>query len=130
MNEASAIARWHQVVRSGDMTALDSLLAEDAVFHSPIVHAPQEGKALTKMYLMAASEVFLNGTFTYVREIVGERDAMLEFEATVDGIHVNGVDIIRWRPDGKIVDFKVMLRPRKAILLMQERMAKMLESMK
>ena len=104
------------------------MLAEDAVFHSPVAHAPQCGRKLTAMYLSAALYVFLNPTFRYVREIVGASDAMLEFETEIDGIHVNGVDIIRWNEAGQIVDFKVMLRPLKAINLIHQKMAAMLQS--
>ncbi|MCX5747417.1 MAG: nuclear transport factor 2 family protein [Proteobacteria bacterium] len=122
----STIARWHEVVRTGDAGALAALLADDAVFHSPIVHAPQLGKALTQMYLMGAFHVFVNDTFRYVREVVGARDAALEFECTIDGIHVNGVDLIAWNDDGLIVSFKVMVRPLKAIELIHQKMRALL----
>lgn len=92
------------------------------MFVSPVVHAPQHGKAIVKAYLSAAFKVFFNPTFRYVREIVGPSDAMLEFETEIDGILVNGVDIIRWDASGKIVEFKVMIRPLKAINLIHERM--------
>jgi len=124
------IARWHRIVESRDVSGLDDLLAEDAVFHSPVVHTPQVGKALTRLYLTGAFHVLLNDTFQYVREIVGERDAALEFTAEIEGIHLNGVDLIRWGEDGRIVDFKVMLRPLKAINLVHQKMAAMLEGMK
>jgi hypothetical protein len=119
---------WHRVVRSQSLSGLDALLAEDAVFYSPVVHAPQRGKALVAAYLGAALSVFLNETFHYVREIVGASDAMLEFETEIDGIRVNGVDIIKWNDAGRIVEFKVMLRPLKAIHLIHQRMAEMLQS--
>lgn len=80
------------------------------------------------MYLGAAFRVFCNPTFRYIREIVGESDAMLEFETEIDGILVNGVDIIRWNAAGQIVDFKVMLRPLKAINVIHQKMAAMLQS--
>lgn len=120
------IQRWHELVRAHDPSGLDALLADDAVFVSPVVHTPQRGKALTRAYLAAAFRVFFNPSFRYVREIVGPSDAMLEFETEIDGIQVNGVDIIRWAPDGRIVEFKVMIRPLKAIQLIHERMAAML----
>ena len=120
------IHRWHELVRSHDPAGLDALLAEDAVFVSPVVHTPQRGKALTRAYLSAAFQVFFNPTFRYVREIVGPSDAMLEFETEIDGVRVNGVDIIKWSADGRIVEFKVMIRPLKAIQLIHERMAAML----
>jgi hypothetical protein len=118
---------WHRLVRTQDPSGLNALLAEDAVFHSPVVHAPQRGRKLTAMYLSAALHVFFNPTFRYVREIVGASDAMLEFETEIDGILVNGVDIIRWNDAGQIVDFKVMLRPLKAINLIHQKMAAMLQ---
>ncbi|WP_109126339.1 nuclear transport factor 2 family protein [Dyella sp. C11] len=119
---------WHRLVRTQDASGLDTLLADDAVFYSPVVNTPQRGKALAAAYLGAAFTVFFNPTFHYVREIVGASDAMLEFEVDIDGILVNGVDIIKWNDAGKIVEFKVMLRPLKAINLIHQRMAEMLQS--
>ena len=124
------VTTWHRLVRSHDPSGLNDLLAEDAVFHSPVVHTPQRGRALTAAYLGAAFQVFFNDTFRYVREIVGASDAVLEFETEIDGIVVNGVDLIKWNAAGKITDFKVMIRPLKAINLIHQRMAAMLEAMK
>jgi len=122
------LATWHRLVETHDPSGLDALLADDAVFHSPVVHKPQVGKALTRMYLLAAFKVFFNPTFRYVREVAGERDAVLEFMLEIDGITINGVDMIRWNAEGKIVDFKVMLRPLKAVNLIHEKMAAMLQA--
>jgi hypothetical protein len=96
------------------------------MFYSPVVHKPQIGKAITTMYLSAAVHVFGNETFRYVREVIGESDAVLEFETEIEGIVVNGVDIIRWNDEGKITEFKVMIRPLKAINLIHEKMGEML----
>ena len=126
MMNTHPIDAWHQLVRSQDPVGLDTLLADDAVFVSPIVHTPQRGKALTRAYLSAAFRVFFNPSFRYVREIRGPSDAMLEFETTIDGTLVNGVDIVKWNEAGRIVEFKVMVRPLKAIQLIHERMAAML----
>lgn len=117
---------WHQIVRDRDAGRLDALLSEDAVFHSPVVHTPQAGKAITRQYLSAALNVFLNESFRYVREIRGERDAVLEFQVEIDGISVNGVDMIKWNEHGQIVDFKVMIRPLKAVNLIHQKMAAVL----
>ena len=122
-----AIDTWHRLMKARDARGLDQLLADDAVFHSPVVHKPQLGKALVKMYLAAAFRVFGNESFRYVRELRGERDAVLEFELEIDGIQINGVDMIRWNPEGLITDFKVMLRPLKAVNLIHEKMAAMLQ---
>ena len=119
---------WHRLVRTQEASGLGKLLAEDAVFHSPVVHSPQRGRKLAAMYLGAAFSVFFNPTFRYVREIVGPSDAMLEFETEIDGISVNGVDLIKWNEAGQITDFKVMLRPLKAINVIHQRMAAMLQS--
>jgi hypothetical protein len=101
------------------------------VFHSPVVHSPQRGPALAKLYLMGAFRVLAGERpFRYVREIVGERDAALEFVTEIDGILVNGVDLIRWNDEGRIDDFKVLLRPLKAIQTVQAEMARMLEALK
>jgi hypothetical protein len=123
-----AIHQWHEIVRTRDASGLSDLLADDVVFYSPVVHTPQNGKVITTMYLTAAIHVFGNDSFRYVREVVGERDAVLEFETEIDGITVNGVDMIRWNEDGKITEFKVMVRPLKAINLIHQKMAAMLKA--
>jgi len=122
------VEAWHRLVRTQDAAGLEALLAEDAVFHSPVVHTPQRGRQLACWYLSAAFQAFFNPTFRYVREIVGASDAVLEFETEIDGILVNGVDLIQWNESGQIVDFKVMLRPLKAINLMHQRMAAALQA--
>ena len=125
---ASPIAAWHQVVRDGNGSGIAALLADDVVFHSPVVHTPQVGKRITTMYLMAAVQVFFNPDFTYVREVVGESDAVLEFETVIDGVTVNGVDMVAWNDQGLITSFKVMVRPLKAMQVVHERMAAMLQA--
>lgn len=127
MNAAAGIARWHDFMESGsDAEVLRALLAEDATFHSPVVHTPQQGREIVFAYLFAASHVLGGENFRYVREIVDGDSAMLEFTSELDGIHINGVDIIRWNEDGLIQDFKVMVRPLKAINKVWEKMAEML----
>jgi hypothetical protein len=123
------IARWHAIAAARDPSALPALLADDVVFVSPVVHTPQKGRAITVAYLSAALQVFGNETFRYVREVVGPSDAMLEFETTVDGVLVNGVDIIRWDGQGRITEFKVMVRPLKGMQAIHARMAAMLQQM-
>ena len=107
---------------------LDDLLADDAVFFSPAIFAPQEGKATVAMYLRAASELFFDNGFHYVGEHVGAKSAVLEFAATVDGRHVNGVDILEWNDEGRITSFKVMIRPFSSLQLVMGRMAELLSS--
>lgn len=119
---------WHELVQTRNAKGLRDLLADEVVFHSPVVHTPQAGKAVTTQYLAAAFHVFFNASFRYVREVVGPRDAVLEFQVEIDGITVNGVDMIRWNDGGRITDFKVMIRPLKAINLIHQKMAAMLQA--
>jgi hypothetical protein len=130
MMTANTIESWHQIVKTRNVAGLNALLAENVVFHSPVVHTPQVGKAITRLYLTAALSVLFNESFRYVREIVAERNAVLEFVVEIDGINVNGVDMISWDEDGRIVDFKVMLRPLKAINLIHQKMGAMLQAAK
>ena len=125
--DMNPMAAWHRVVEGRDPAELDALLDDDVVFHSPVVFTPQRGKALTAMYLHAAFHVLNNETFHYLREVVGPRDAVLEFASVIDGVQVNGVDMIRWNDAGRIVDFKVMVRPLKAINMLHAKMAAMLQ---
>ena len=131
---ATVIDQWHELMASGDAATvekgLDKLLADDATFHSPVVHTPQEGKAITKMYLMGALHVLGSQQFRYLREVVGDNLAVLEFQAEAEGIQINGVDMIEWNDEGKIVDFKVMVRPLKAINTLHRLMGEMLEKLK
>ncbi len=124
------IDAWHQFVHTRDSGMLEKLLADDVVFHSPVVHTPQRGKAITLVYLRGAMEVLGSPAFRYEREIRGERDALLEFVTEIDGITVNGVDLIRWDDAGRIVDFKVMVRPLKAMNILHQKMGELLAKLK
>jgi hypothetical protein len=122
------LSTWHELVQSRNTKGLNSLLADNVVFHSPVVHTPQVGKAITIQYLSAAFHVFFNESFKYVREVAGPSDAVLEFQVEIDGISVNGVDMLKWDGEGRIVEFKVMIRPLKAINLIHQKMAAMLQA--
>ena len=125
----SGVAAWHEYMKSGgDAALLSAQVADDAVFHSPVVHSPQEGKAKVMLYLLSAAKVLGNESFTYVREIIEGNDALLEFTSEIDGIHVNGIDLIRFDNAGKIIDFKVMVRPVKAVNKLWEMMAAQLQA--
>jgi len=129
MSGDPGLQRWlDHMAGDRDTERLEAMLAENAVFHSPVVHTPQRGRALCFAYLHAADRVFAGSGFEYVRTIVEGDDALLEFTAEIDGIHINDVDIIRWNADGLIADFKVMVRPLKAINLLWEKMAAALKT--
>ena len=119
-----AIDQWHQMMATGRYDGLQELLAHDCVFWSPVVHTPQRGRDLTLMYLTAAGQVF-DTDFRYVREVKSGDTAVLEFECSVDDIHVNGIDMIRV-DNNQIIDFKVMIRPLKAVNKIHEKMMAML----
>lgn len=137
------IERWHAHLRGELPGGLDELLDDDVVFYSPIVYTPQEGKAITTMYLEAAGQTLPGdgagagsgdthtgaGRFRYTKQVLAGDTAVLEFETTVDGKYVNGVDIIRCNDDGRIVEFRVMIRPLQAVNLVHQQMAAMLERM-
>ena len=126
MNET--LATWHAIVANRDPGALDEILAEDCTFYSPVVHSPQRGRDLTRMYLTGAMHV-LGDHFRYVKEVAGERHAVLEFVCEVDGLEVNGVDIMTFDSGGRITEFKVMLRPLKAVNAVHAKMRDMLEQL-
>jgi len=126
----NTIAAWHKLVEERDAAGLDRILAENVVFHSPVVHTPQAGKPITTLYLTAALHVLNNDTFQYLREVASGNHAVLEFLTVIDGISINGVDMITWGEDGRITDFKVMLRPLKAVNLVHKMMGEMLQKIK
>jgi hypothetical protein len=128
MSTLDPVAEWHRILEDRDIAALASLLHDDAVFLSPVVHTPQRGKRIVMAYLGAAAVVLANPTFRYVREIVGPNDAMLEFETEIDGVSVNGIDLIRWDDAGRIIEFKVMVRPLKAIQAVHAKMGERLQA--
>lgn len=127
----TGIARWHAVIEGGsDPQALAAILREDAIFHSPVVHTPQVGRPIVLAYLTAAGATLGNDSFAYVREIIDGNEAVLEFTTEMDGVHINGIDMITFDDEGMIKDFKVMVRPLKAINKVWEMMAAQLERMK
>lgn len=136
------VARWHAHLAGQLPGGLDALLHDDVVFYSPIVYTPQQGKAITTRYLQAAGQTLPgdrpdggaagdrpSGGFRYTKEVLAGDVAVLEFETTVEGKYVNGVDIIRCDEDGRIVEFRVMIRPLQAVNLVHRQMAAMLETM-
>jgi hypothetical protein len=136
------VEQWHAYLNGELPGGLDALLDEDVVFFSPIVFTPQRGKQITSLYLQAAGNTFAGGestsigqdskpgaSFHYTKTVLGDHTAVLEFETTMAGKYVNGVDIIRCNDEGRIIEFRVMIRPLQAITLVHERMAAMLESM-
>ena len=140
----NAIEKWHDIMKGDSSDApskLDDLLHDDVVFYSPVVFTPQRGKEITKLYLSAASGVFSSekkddepkrdkSKFKYIKEIVEDNHACLEFETEMNGIYVNGIDLITWNEDNKIVEFKVLVRPLQAVNALHDQMGKMLEKLK
>lgn len=127
--ERDGLAGWHAFIESRDPAVLSAALHEDAVLDSPVVHTPQRGRPIVMMYLMGAAMTLGNDSFRYVGEWRAERSAILEFATEVDGIHINGVDMIWWDEAGLITRFKVMVRPLKAINLLHAKMGELLARM-
>lgn len=120
------IAAWHEYMTVGDPAMLAAQLSDDPSFHSPIVHTPQCGREIVSAYLLAAFQVLGGEHFRYVRNFDCGNRAVLEFVSEVDGYVINGVDMIEWDEDGRITDFKVMVRPLKAINAVHAAMGAML----
>lgn len=131
MTEKSNLQVWMDWIENDHSAeGLSAQLADEVVFYSPVVHTPQEGKTLTMAYLLAAGNTIGNESFRYAQVFdCGDR-AVLEFETEMDGILVNGIDMIEWNSDRKIVKFKVMIRPLKAVQMVHAQMARMLQAMK
>jgi hypothetical protein len=123
--QPSAVQAWHAVVESGDPALLDGLLADDVVFRSPAVFAPQAGKDVTALYLRSAMAV-LGPSLRYVGEWYGPSSAVLEFEAELEGLYVHGVDMLRWNDDHRLVSFTVMVRPMRGLTKLVELMQRQL----
>jgi hypothetical protein len=134
------IKKWHQLIKGDFPGGFDELLADDIIFYSPVVFTPQKGKDLAKLYLMAAGNTFggddsKEGTleessFHYTKEVLSGNQAVLEFETQIDGKYVNGVDVITFNTEGRISEFKVMIRPLQAVNIIHMQMQKMLEDFK
>ena len=134
------IKKWHDHIKGDFPGGFDELLADDVIFYSPIVFSPQKGKDLTTLYLMAAGNTFggdqsKDGTlqessFKYTKEVLDGNQAILEFETQIDGKYVNGVDIIIFNDEGKISEFKVMIRPLQAVNIIHEKMQEILKQFK
>lgn len=123
---ARGLQGWHDYMAGGDVAGLRDLLHPDAVFESPVVHTPQRGREITFQYLASAAKVLGGEGFRYVGEWRNDTGAVLEFVTEIEGIRINGVDIITFDADGLITHFKVMVRPLKAINLLHGLMARQL----
>ena len=121
------IERWLRLIEGDDVSSeIDDILTDDAVFYSPAVFTPQRGRAVTAAYLRAAEQMFSGTGFRYVEKWFGDHSAVLQFTADVDGLTVEGIDMIHWNDEGKITSFKVMIRPYKALQGVVDRMAELL----
>ena len=124
------ITKWHEAVSTKNYQLLEEILDDTVIFYSPVTFTPQKGKAITKIYLSAAAEVFEGNSFSYVRQLIKENEALLEFELELDGVKVNGVDLITWNSSKKITEFKVFIRPLQGLNALHQKMGAMLESAK
>ena len=140
----NAVEKWHDIMKnpgSNVSEKLDELLDDDVIFFSPVVFTPQKGKDITKLYLAAAGGVFSSdkdkqetkpkeSKFRYIKEIVQDNYACLEFETEINGIYVHGIDLITWNEENKITEFKVLVRPLQAVNTLHQMMGEMLDKLK
>ncbi|PWJ42586.1 nuclear transport factor 2 family protein [Sediminitomix flava] len=122
------IDTWHTLISSQKVVGISELLSENVMLHSPVAYRPIQGKHKVMMYLTASFYTFINDSFKYVREVRNGNTAFLEFEVVIDGTFVNGIDVIEWNEEGKITDFKVMVRPLRGVQTIHDKMNMMLES--
>lgn len=121
---------WHELIENKAVDKVSTLLADDVTLFSPVIHTPIQGKQMVSMYLTAAFHTFLNGTFNYDRKFSANNAAVLEFSLHMNGIDINGIDMITWNDEGKITEFKVMIRPYKALNMINDQMTAMLDKLK
>ena len=121
------IAKWHQVVKEKNFQLLEEILDDSVTFYSPVTFTPQKGKEITLMYLSAVAEVFEGNSFSYTHEIIDGNMASLEFELELEGIHINGLDLITWNEDQKITEFKVFIRPLQGLNALHKNMGLILK---
>ena len=140
----NAIEKWHDIMKNPGPNItekLDDLLHDDVIFYSPVVFTPQKGKEITKLYLSAAGGVFSSNKdkeqskpeeskFRYTKELIHDNHACLEFETEINGIYVNGIDLITWNEENKITEFKVLVRPLQAVNTLHQMMGEMLDKLK
>lgn len=122
--------KWHTLIKNSAVSEISTLLADDVTLFSPVIHTPIQGKELVSMYLTAAFHTFLNGSFTYDREFSADNAAVLEFSLAIQGIDINGIDMITWNEAGKITEFKVMIRPYQALNMINDQMTAMLKQLR
>lgn len=130
MSNKKGLALWHEFVEQRNVSRLGDLIADDAILHSPVVWTPQKGKMIVSMYLTAAASIIANDHFKYVREITNDEHGILEFTTVIDGVTVEGVDMLTFDEEGKLKDIKVMVRPLKAMQIVHQKMGEFLEQMK
>jgi len=140
------IEKWHKYLKGQLPGGLDEILDENVTFYSPVVYTPQEGREITKLYLSAAAGSLGGdpdedaassaaddgagpGSFRYTKQIAAGNQAVLEFESKIDGKYINGVDIIECNDEGKVIEFRVMIRPVQSVNMIHKQMASMLKKM-
>lgn len=124
---AEGINDWHTFLRTGDVDILERMLADDCVFESPVMHTPSLGKAKTREYMIAAQKLVGSPDLEFVQEFdMGDR-AVVEFSVDLNGVTINGVDLIKWNEQGQVTHFKVMVRPLKAMQAMSDAMMAMMQ---
>lgn len=129
MSTLNGLETWHNFVKTRNIEDLDDFIDDEVILYSPVVFTPIEGKFMVMMYLIAASQIIANDKFEYVREVFDKENGVLEFITKIDGITVEGVDMVRFTEEGKLKELKVMLRPLKAVNIVHQKMGEYIEKM-
>jgi hypothetical protein len=112
--------RFRAAAEAKDFTAVEELFSEDVVFRSPVVFKPYEGREALGMLLGAVIQVFED--FRYTDQIETGDVATLLFEARVGDRELNGIDVLRFAPDGTVSEMMVMVRPMSGVHALAEAM--------
>ena len=122
-NTFTPVDAWHLSLEKNDPSILYDVLDDSFKFYSPAVFKSKE-KYMGFIYLMAASQTFLNNNFSYKRQIIDKDNAVLEFECIINDVAINGVDLFKWNNDNKFTEMKVMIRTEKALDAVKSEMTK------
>ena len=122
--------RFRTAVEDGNVDQIADLFHEDAVFRSPVLFKPYEGRDQVLRVLRAAErELGAGEQFRYLHQLEDPHDrvAILEFVTEVDGKQVEGIDKLTFAEDGRITELKVMIRPASALQVVGAKMAEEFE---
>jgi hypothetical protein len=115
---SASASDFRAAIERRDLDGMVATLADDVVLHSPVSFKPFEGKEAVAGLFEILLRIFED--FRYTDELPGEEVHALIFRARVGDRDVEGLDLVRPGPDGRIVDFTVMVRPLTGVVALAE----------